>query len=107
MVLSAKVVEALNEKITGHKVPVYETDHNLKPIRRQNKLICRGIIRGLQPTSASVQVQFDKRPDVKTDHGYFCLIAVTAASPNHKDKIGQELIFNIANEDINRILVQK
>lgn len=107
MILSSKAVTALNEKIAGHIVPVYETDHNLKPIRRQNKLICRGKIIGLQPTPASLQVQFDKRPDVKTDYGYLCSIKVTAASPNHKSKIGQELIFNIANEDIERILVPK
>ena len=107
MILSSKAVEALNKKIAGEKVPIYETDHNLKPIRRQDKLICRGIIQGLQPPSASLQVQFDKRPDVKTDHGYLCLIKVTAASPNHKDKIGQELIFNVANEDVNRILAKQ
>lgn len=107
LILSSKAVEALDKKIIGHTVPVYETDHNLKPIRRQNKLICRGKIVKLQPPIASLQVQFDKRPDVKTDYGYLCLIKVTAASPNHKDKIGQELIFNITNEDINRILAKQ
>lgn len=107
LILSNKAVTALNEKIIGHIVPVYETDHNLKPIRRQNKLICQGKILHLQPSLASLRVQYDKRPDVKTDHGYLCLIEVTKASPNHKNKIGRELIFNIANEDIERILVPK
>lgn len=106
MILSSKAVEALDKKIIGEKVPIYETDHNLKPIRRQDKLICRGKIVRLQPPIASLQVQFDKRPDVKTEYGYLCLIKVTAASPNHKNKIGQELIFNVANEDIDRILVR-
>jgi hypothetical protein len=106
MILSSKAVEALDKMLKGHIVPVYETDSNCKPIRRQNKLICRGKIIRLQPPSASTQVQFDKRPDVKTQYGYLCLIGVTAASRNHKNKIGRELIFNIANDDIEAILIK-
>ncbi len=105
--MSSARIEAMNRKLEGKTVPVYETTYKLQPIRNRRHLICFGRIIAVEPPPTMNLNISDIERLTKTKFGRFCRVLVTAVKAennHHKSKLGREFIFNVADEDIERAM---
>lgn len=105
---SEEQVKAISARLAGHTVPVYETtcgDYKtgVKPIQDEEHLICRGQIIGLE-VPRNLKVADKPYQFLKTEFGIFMRVLVTSTAKRHRSKLGNEYIFNIADEDYKALL---
>ena len=103
MRIVGKKLRQFGEMLIGKIVPVYETDYDLCPMRTKSAWIGTGEIVNLTvPKELAMNIRDEG--NIKTAHGIFCLVRFTSAAPLHQSKVGQEYIFNVADEDWKKLI---